>query len=148
MTLDRWLTDEEYAMAAAKGINRKLLNYRVYQAEWDLGTALTAPPRTVRHSPEGEYAKWTKLAVENGICKGTFYSRVKSGWGCQEAATTPTKKNKGLGKIWLEIAKPNGIGYQTFMTRINTRKWDIEKAATTPITKTGRNCSVKVKEEA
>ncbi|WP_369355561.1 nucleoside permease [Lysinibacillus capsici] len=147
MTLDRWLTDEEYARAASKGINRKLLNYRVYQAKWALETAITAPPGTVRHSPEGKYTKWIKLATENGICKGTFYSRVNSGWSYKDAATKPPKRKSELGKMWLEIAKTNGIGYQTFMSRINTRNWDVEKAATTPLIRTGRNCSIIDKEK-
>lgn len=35
MALNRWLTDEEYAKAAMNGVNRKLLNSRVYKAGWD-----------------------------------------------------------------------------------------------------------------
>lgn len=147
MALDRWLTDEEYVRAASKGINRKLLNYRVYQAEWDLETAVTAPPGTVKRKSGGKYAKWIDLAESNGISKGAFYSRLKVGMGCKEAATEPLKKNKGLMKVWLEVAKPNGIGYQTFMSRINTRNWDIEKAATTPTIRMGKNCAVIAKEK-
>lgn len=148
MALNRWLTDEEYAKAAMNGVNRKLLNSRVYKAGWDLEIAITAKPGSVRHSPEGRYTKWIKLATENGICKQCFYSRINSGWGYKEAATKPPKKNKGLAKVWLEIAKENGICYQTFMTRVLTRKWDIERAATTPPINTGRRCSVADKEVA
>ncbi|WOA61033.1 hypothetical protein [Bacillus mycoides] len=95
MALDRWLTDEERARAAANGICRRLLNYRVYKAEWDLELALTAIPGTVRHSSEGEYTKWIKAATENGIGKRTFYNRLNGGWSCHEAATKPVKgRNK------------------------------------------------------
>ncbi|MBK5492221.1 nucleoside permease [Bacillus sp. TH13] len=147
MALNRWLTDEERARAAANGITRNLLYYRVFQAEWDVEIAITAPPGTVKRRPSGKYAKWIELAESNGISKGAFYSRLKVGMGCKEAATVPLKKSKGLMEVWLEIAKPNGIGYQTFMSRINTRNWDIEKAATTPTIRTGKNCSVIAKEK-
>ncbi|MED2672043.1 nucleoside permease, partial [Bacillus thuringiensis] len=35
-----------------------------------------------------------------------------------------------------------GIGYHTFISRIRTHKWEIERAATTPVN-TGRRCSMK-----
>ncbi|MGY2609505.1 nucleoside permease [Bacillus pretiosus] len=142
--LNRWLTDEEYARALKNGIKRKTLNYRIYEAEWDLEEALTAPPRSVRHNKfEGAHMKWRRIAEANGINAGTFYSRLNSGWGYQEASMKPVIKRKGLGKVWLERAKPNGIGYSTFMTRVITRKWDIERAVTTPPINTGRHCTVR-----
>ncbi|MGH1256013.1 MULTISPECIES: nucleoside permease [Bacillus] len=141
--LNRWLTDEEYARALSNGIKRKTLNYRIYEAEWDLEEALTAPPRSERHIKfEGMHMKWRRIAEANGINAGTFYSRLNSGWGYQEASTKTAIKRKGLGKVWLERAKPNGICYSTFMTRVITRKWDIEKAATTPVIRTGKNVAV------
>lgn len=148
MTLNRWLTDEERARAAANGISAKTLYYRLYRSDkWELEEALTAPPGTLRHSYKGKYTDWLILAAENGICKETFYNRLNAGWSYHDAATKPVKKRNKLAEKWFDIAKQNGIGYQTFMSRINTRKWDAEKAATTPTIKTGRNCSVKVKEE-
>ncbi|MED1381140.1 nucleoside permease [Bacillus mycoides] len=148
MAINRWLTDEEYARALANGISRKALHYRVYEAEWDLEEALTAPPKSVRHNKfEGMHMKWRKVATANGINSATYYSRLEYGWGYQEAATKPAKVSKGLGKSWLALAKPNGIGYNTFMSRVITRKWDVEKAATTPVDKRGRK-SARVKEES
>ncbi|MEN3130355.1 nucleoside permease [Bacillus albus] len=144
VALNRWLTDEEYARALSNGISRKTLNYRVYEAEWDLEEALTATPRSVRHNRfEGVHTEWRRIAEANGINAATFYSRLNSGWGYQEASTKPALKRKGLGKVWLERAKPNGIGYSTFMTRTITRKWDVEKAVTTPVIRTGKNASVR-----
>ncbi|EJQ01381.1 hypothetical protein [Bacillus cereus] len=149
MALNRWLTDEERARAAANGINTKTLYYRLYRSDkWELEEALTAPPGTVRHSYKGKYTDLLKLAAENGICKETFYNRLNGGWSRHDAATKPVKRRNNLAAKWLEIAKQNGVGYQTFMSRINTRKWDAEKAATTPTIRTGRNCSVMVKEES
>ncbi|PEE11727.1 nucleoside permease, partial [Bacillus cereus] len=48
---------------------------------------------------------------------------------------------------WIDIAKQNGIGYSTFMSRVNIHGWDLEKAATKPIN-TRRRSSKKDKEEA
>ncbi|WP_336821222.1 nucleoside permease [Bacillus thuringiensis] len=149
MTLNRWLTDEERARAAANGISAKTLYYRLYRSDkWELEEALTAPPGTLRHSYKGKYTDWLILAAENGICKETFYNRLNAGWSYHDAATKPVKKRNKLAEKWFNIAKQNGIGYQTFMSRINTRKWDAEKAATTPTIRTGRNCSGMVKEES
>ncbi|MBF7155743.1 nucleoside permease [Bacillus albus] len=148
MALNRWLTDEERARAAANGIGTRTLYYRLYRSDkWELEEALTASPGTVRHKYKGKYAKWLELAAENGIGRETFCSRLNCGWSHHDAATKPVKKRNKLAREWLDIAKKNGICYQTFMSRINTRKWDAEKAATTPTIRTGRNCSVKDKEE-
>ncbi|MEC3159331.1 hypothetical protein P9Z94_25120 [Bacillus thuringiensis] len=97
MVLNRWLTDEEYAIAAANGISRKRLNYRVYKSDkWELEEALTAPPGTVRHNYEGKHHKWLQLALGNGIHPNTFYTRVARGWGYCKAATKPARKKKVL----------------------------------------------------
>ncbi|MED3586566.1 hypothetical protein [Bacillus thuringiensis] len=98
MALNRWLTDGEYEIAAANGISRKRLNYRVYKSErWELEEALTAPPGTVRHNYEGKHFKWIQLALGNGIRPNTYYSRVSRGWGHQKAATKPARKKKVTG---------------------------------------------------
>ncbi|PGU29630.1 hypothetical protein COD66_23280 [Bacillus cereus] len=94
MALDRWLTDEEYARAAANGINRKRLQSRVYDFDWDVEVAITSPVGTVRHEYKGKHHKWLKMARENGINKSTFQSRLDSGWEYHKAATKPTRKYK------------------------------------------------------
>lgn len=148
MTLNRWLTDEEYARAAANGINRKRLQSRVYDFDWDVEEAITASIGTVRHEYKRKHGDWQKTALKNGINIGTFYSRLKLGWTYQDAATKPPRQKGKTEKAWLNIAKKNGIGYQTFISRIRTQKWDMERAATTPVINTGRRCSMKDKEEA
>ncbi|MEK4581830.1 nucleoside permease [Bacillus sp. FSL R12-0074] len=149
MTLDRWLTDEERAIARKNGINYHTLYRRVYRLGWDIKEAITAQPGTVNHGYERKYTKWLKKAQENGINISTFYSRINLlGWECEEAATRQANEMKSDRKNWLDIANRNGIGYRTFMSRVNTHGWDLERAATTPPSNTGRRCSVKVKEEA
>ncbi|MFA2694672.1 hypothetical protein [Bacillus mycoides] len=95
MSLNRWLTDEECARAAANGICRRTLYYRVYRSDnLDLEEALTAPPGTVRHEYKGENHKWLKLARANGINTRTFHDRLKRGWGHHKAATKLARKKK------------------------------------------------------
>ncbi|PFS27781.1 nucleoside permease [Bacillus cereus] len=147
MALNRWLTDEEYARAATNGINRKRLQSRVYDFNWDVEEAITARIGTVRHEYERKHGKWLKTALESGINIRTFYRRLQLGWAYKDAATKPTRPKGEIEKTWLNIAKENGIGYHTFISRIRTRKWDMERAATTPVINTGRRCSVKDKEE-
>lgn len=139
MALNRWLTNEEVARAAANGISRRTLRRRVYEYSWDLEEALTAPPGSVRHDFERKYTKWLKIALKNGISQGTFFSRLTAGWECQEAANKPVKKMPDSMKKMLEVAKANGIKYQTFYARVKTHKWDMEKAATTPPINTSRS---------
>ena len=146
MALNRWLTDEEYTRAAANGINRKRLQSRVYDFDWDVEEAITSPIGTVRHEYKRKHGDWQKTALKNGINIRTFYSRLKLGWTYQEAATKPPRQKDKAEKTWLNIAKKNGIGYQTFISRIRTQKWDMERAATTPVINTGRRCSMKDKE--
>lgn len=148
MVLNRWLTDEEYARAAVNGINRKRLQSRVYDFDWDVEEAITAPIGTVRHEYERKHGTWLKTALENGINIRTFYRRLQLGWRYKDAAMKPTRPKGEIEKTWLNIAKENGIGYHTFISRIRTQKWDMERAATTPVINTGRRCSMKDKEEA
>ncbi|EJQ77854.1 hypothetical protein [Bacillus toyonensis] len=55
MALNRWLTDEERARAAANGISTRTLYYRLYRTDkWELEEALTTPPGTVRHNCDGK----------------------------------------------------------------------------------------------
>ncbi|HFR4146088.1 TPA: nucleoside permease [Bacillus cereus] len=148
MALNRWLTDEEYARAAANGINRKRLQSRVYDFNWDVEEAITAPIGTLRHEYERKHGTWLKTALENGINIATFYRRLKLGWKYKDAATKPTRPKVEIEKTWLNIAKENGVGYHTFISRIRTHKWEMERAATTPVINTGRRSSMKDKEEA
>lgn len=140
MALNRWITEEEFAMAAENGISRRRLHIRVYEYEWDLEKAMTAPIGSVHHTPERKHGKWLKIAIENGISKSTFYSRLNTGWEYIDAANKPVRKKGKTEKKWLEIAKQNGINYQTFQSRVKTYKWDLETAATTPTINTGKRC--------
>ncbi|MED2761589.1 hypothetical protein P4283_05765 [Bacillus thuringiensis] len=130
MTLNRWLTNEEYEIAKSNCISRRALYMRIYTYGWKLKEALTIPPRAYGHIGEGKFNKLLKVAKENGIIPSTFYGRVNSGWDPQDAATIPNDR-----KDWAKIAEENGISASTFRSRVATYGWNSEKAATTPARK-------------
>jgi len=138
MTLNRWITEEEFAIAEANGISKRTFKRRIYQDDWDFELAMTAKPRSVRQ--ENKHEKWLVIALKNGISRSTFYSRLNTGWEYIDAANKPVRKKGKTENKWLEIAKQNGINYQTFQSRVKTYKWDLETAATTPPINTGRRC--------
>ncbi|HDR7850957.1 TPA: hypothetical protein QCY30_005795 [Bacillus toyonensis] len=131
MTLNRWLTNEEYEVAKSNGIGRRALYMRVHTYGWELQEALTTPPRAYWHIGEGKFNKLLKVAKENGIIPSTFYGRVNSGWDPQDAATIPVRKQNDR-KDWAKIAQENGISASTFRSRVATYGWDPKKAATKP----------------
>jgi hypothetical protein len=71
-------------------------------------------------------------AEKNGVDAFNLERRVRLlGWNKEKAINTPKEPHTDRS-YWSEVAKRNGIKYQTFMSRIR-RGWDEEKAATTPL---------------
>lgn len=140
-------TKEEREIAESNGISYGTAYARIFVMGMSVEEAITAPLRPHRGRSR-KHGQWKEIALENGISERTFYNRLRLGWTYKNAATKPARRKGEIEKKWLNIAKNNGIGYQTFASRIRTRKWDMERAATTPVINTGRHCSVKVKEEA
>jgi hypothetical protein len=138
---DFYITPNEYSTAEINGISRKVLDYRVREALWDKDKAITTPPQTRKIYPK----EIKELAKLNGIGIGTLKSRVNLlGWDMLTAATTPIMDNrKNIEKAFIkvrkypiefiELARTNGIPDKCFYQRIERDKWDIEKAATTPV---------------
>lgn len=139
---DYYITDEEYAEAARNGISYDRLTNRIRRNGWGKKEAMTTPVKVHK-----EKASFIRLAKENGICYETFKARVYSrGWDEYAAATTPlrdnkwirenalrsSEKNRRYPREILELAKKNGICYNTFYYRVKTLKWDLEEAATKP----------------
>ncbi|MDZ4454610.1 nucleoside permease [Bacillus cereus] len=140
-------TKEEREIAESNGISYGTAYARIFVMGMSVEEAITAPLRPHRGRSR-KHGQWKEIALENGVSERTFYNRLRLGWTYKNAATKPARRKGEIEKKWLNIAKSNGIGYQTFASRIRTRKWDMERAATTPVINTGRHCSVKVKEEA
>lgn len=82
------ITYMDCAIAKENEISKTLLYQRVKSNGWTIEKARTEPVRIV----ENKNGDWIKLAVENGINRNTFYTRIKSGWSAERAATTPTGK--------------------------------------------------------
>lgn len=79
-------------------------------------------------TPE-EYAE----AERNGVDPFNLERRVRLlGWKKEVAIETPMRQLTDR-KHWVAIAKENGIGYQTFMNRVNSCGWTEKEAATTPV---------------
>ena len=137
------ITKEEKEIAESNGISYYTVYSRINESGMSIEEAIIAPLGVCK---ERKHGKWTKMALENGILETTFYSRLKLGWGYEEAATKPVRKMNTMNE-WLEIAKSNGIKRNTFYTRIYHQKLDLETAATRPVSHLGRRCSMKGKEE-
>ncbi|MCC2490955.1 nucleoside permease [Bacillus cereus] len=137
------MTKEEKEIAESNGISYYTVYSRINESGMSIEEAITAPLGVCK---ERKHGKWKETALENGIPEHNFYNRLRLGWTYQNAATKPVRRKGEIEKKWLDIAKNNGIGYHTFLSRICTQKWDIERAATTPVINTGRRCSMKVKE--
>ncbi|OKA19964.1 nucleoside permease [Bacillus cereus] len=138
-------TKEEREIAESNGISYGTAYARAIVMGMSVEEAITTPLIPPRGRSR-KHGKWKEIALENGIPESTFYNRLQMGWTYQDAATKPARRKGEIEKKWLNIAKKNGIGYQTFISRIRTQKWDMERAATTPVINTGRRCSMKVKE--
>ena len=96
-----YITDEQYKIGIENGIKKSTIYRRVYQYGWDIEKAITVPVIDREHRSRKYPKKYTDLALSNGICLVTFYSRLKKGWSFEEAATRPlfyktkNKDNKG-----------------------------------------------------
>lgn len=88
----QFISDEDYAIAEANGINAKTLNTRVFSLYWDIETAITRPVQVqIKGDP------WVEKAKEHGIHPNTYRARRRYGWSAEEAATHPLVK-KGFSK--------------------------------------------------
>lgn len=73
-----------------------------------------------------------QLAMEIGISPALLEVRIRLlGWKKEKALQTPVRKLTDR-KYWADIAKQNGIKYESFFSRL-TRGWDMERAATKPL---------------
>lgn len=153
---DYYITPEEYAIASRNNISRVRVNERIRKYGWSKKRAITEKIKT-----RNDYSEWWDILARNGIDRQTFYYRVNNGWDINKAATLPTMTNEEKSNLMreiakrrarkypkeiVELAKRNGISYDTFRHRVGQLKWDIMKAATTPIL-TYRECGLLAKEK-
>lgn len=81
-------------------------------------------------------------AERMGVPQSTLYKRLRIGWPVKDALCIPvyTKETQllehnGEVRSLVKWATVVGIPYKTLFARINVYKWDVEKALTTPVTK-------------
>lgn len=86
-----YITDEQYEIGFKNGLKKPTIYRRVYQYGWDIEKAITTPAIKREYRSRKHPKEITDLALSNGICLVTFYSRLKHGWSYKEAATTPLK---------------------------------------------------------
>lgn len=79
-----YITPEDYAAAKRNGIDKARIEYRVRIAGWSVKRAVRTPLRTYNR-----HGNWLNVARKNGIIDKTFHARLRYGWTCEEAATTP-----------------------------------------------------------
>lgn len=130
-----YVSFEEFEAAKSIGISRKRVQARI-ESGWEKERALSEPLRTQR-----DLSKWLELAAQNGINKGTFYSRVATcGWTEERAATEPrqyasmAKAQQARRVVPLEaaeVARANGISHSTLHTRLRAG-WTLDRAVTEP----------------
>jgi hypothetical protein len=136
---DFYITPEEYERAAAYGVSPALLEVRVRSLAWKKERAITTPPQK-----KNSIKEWVALAEKNGICYSTLRYRINVlGWEPERAATQPLQDRKKQAKIAyeksrvypkeiIELAKQNGIPYDTFRNRVRAG-WSLLDAATRPV---------------
>lgn len=139
---DYYLTPEDYKIAAANGIDEKLLYTRVYMRNWSVQRATSTPP--CKRNAWG-WVERKEIAIKNGVSYPTYAARVKSGWDRDKAATTPPLRQKDKVRLMneskkvvlttnqIEEAKRNGIPYSVAWKRIKLLNWTIFDAITTPV---------------
>lgn len=146
-------------LAESNGIDYETFKYRVRSGK-GYEEAATHPlmkngrkKKTVntpvkKTRPSGSLNKYAAMAKENGIAYQTMLHRInKMGWEPEKAATKPPEtleerrkrqtilaynQKRKYPKEMVELAKKNGIGYQTFRLRVKAGK-SYEEAATRPL---------------
>lgn len=129
--MQQQLTEIDFEIAISNGINRQLAWNRYYTLFWSKEDAISVPV--------GESPKWTRIAEENGIPLGTYYSRRNAGIEQERASTEPpTPKNvPSVVSSFVAIAESNGISRATYYLRVG-KGMPPEEAATKPTAKRGR----------
>ncbi|ALA13237.1 hypothetical protein TSARBOMBA_205 [Bacillus phage TsarBomba] len=145
MENESYLTPEDFDIAEQNGIARHIAHRRFYEQGYTRKRAVTQPVQK-RPNP---WAEWKEVALKNGICKGTFKSRIYKGSTPEQAATEPiktraelaelmekgrVKKRRRISKELHERARKNGIAATTLQYRLLYSKhpWSEEDAVTIP----------------
>ena len=86
----KYITPEEYDIAAKHGISEEAVNVRVRRLDWDIEKAITEPIKQSNKLPDYIIA----LARKNGVYNQLLHARLRNKWDMYEAAITPVTKKK------------------------------------------------------
>ena len=90
-----YITEEQYKAGIKNGIKKPTIYTRVFEYGWDIEKAINTPTIKKEYKARKYPKKYTDLALSNGICLITFYSRIKKGWSYEDAATIkPIPRNE------------------------------------------------------
>lgn len=139
MSYRYYITPEEYEVAAANGISRKVVNGRVRERGWKVAEAITTPLRS--QTPIDP--RLVAAAKANGISYKTLHQRLRYyGMSPEEASTRPLMTVSEVSEIRLKnrrslvdyrnVAVSNGISIHTYLKRLYLG-WPPDRAATTPV---------------
>lgn len=124
------LTSEDYKIAESNGISRDTAYARYYTYFWTKEETITRPV----NRRTGDFTKYRKIALANGITPHVFQRAVKEGMTPEEASTKAVKRSTGRkGRFTdkqLETMKKNGIKRATANQRVCNYGWDPERAVT------------------
>lgn len=138
----QYLTDEDYAIAEANGIPKKLVDYRYYYSytKWTIERAITEPVKCTRQF-QSEWDEVKEIATANGITRSLFGNRMRKGESKEQAAGPKMTKEERLERArqnshkrnqYLMRAVENGIKPVTYYRRL-ALKWTPEEACTEPV---------------
>jgi hypothetical protein len=151
MNYEFYITPVEYKEAQQNGISYRHVNNRIRAMGWGKQRAITEPINIKR-----DLKKLSIAAKINGICYGTFKTRLRLGWSVEDASTIPAASRSENMKIQREgrmintiesinRAKENGVSYGTFSRRMRDG-WTLEEAInikTLTMSECGKRAKVK-----
>lgn len=105
-----FISDEDYKIAAANGVDRKNVSNRVYQLGWSVKKAIITPIKTYKKTNYGITKEQREIAYKNGILRQTLDFRLKKGMSIQEAITMPTMTPSERGKLKKLYKEKNKYG--------------------------------------
>ncbi|MER2061469.1 MAG: hypothetical protein ABS894_00910 [Aerococcus urinaeequi] len=105
------MTKEDYAEAAANGIDRDMLEHLFYERGWSKKKSISPKTPVAKDNPTGrgrfmtkERREWLAVALSNDIPEKTFLRRLSDKMPIEEAATKP----RDMSKVNTGRAKKNG----------------------------------------
>lgn len=93
--MNRYITDEDYAVAESNGISKFTVDARVRTLYWEIEKAITQKPRVLNRIPKIVLDSLKK----NNISKTTYNTRINIGWSVEDACTIPTGSKTGINKL-------------------------------------------------